>query len=118
MKKSPGFTLIELVMAALLLTGLMSLIFAALTTANKILNAEQGGLAYYLARNRIERLHEAVRHDWWSDAYASHPLTVKTDPLPTPWEFVWINYKTHGWRHDVYTVAGRDYRRVDADVQW
>ena len=111
-KGQAGFTFAELIIAALLITGVMAAVYGSFMTANRWL-LPQTNVAFQVARSTMEGLHEAVRMDWWSAA--SQPLTLGG---PYADGNVTLDGVVYTRTYTVLAVAGRDYRRVQVDVTW
>ena len=109
---SKGLTLLELVIAALLLSATVAGLFGAFVTAHRW-GTGDNTTAAFLAANRLEALAESVRADWWP--VAGHPLS-QGGPFADGANL--LNTITYNRAYTVSDVAGRDYRRVDVSVQW
>ena len=122
--KSPaGFTLIEVIVAALLISGVMALLLSAFVTASHWLRPEEN-VAYDLGREWFENLYERVRQDGWTDA--AGPLWPRDPRDPAYPE---QNFDLDGVRYTrAYRVESinadqdrqgiEDYRRVRMTVRW
>ena len=111
-----GFTLLEIGIATLLLVGMIAGLFGAFVSANHWIQP-QNNTGYNLARERLEQLAEAVRHDWWS--LGGRPLSAGAHPEGV-FTYDGVNYNRD------YTVTSvdangdtvEDYRRVEVTVTW
>lgn len=111
-----GFTLLELVIAALLLVTVCAGILSAFFNAMRLVDPK-AGLESLFARERLERLYEYVRHDWWSTS--TGPLSVGNYPSDGTRSLP--NGKTLSRSYVVTAVdvngdAVADYRRVVTQV--
>lgn len=126
----------ELVVAALLVSGAIAGLFSALVNANVFIQP-QANISRNIARMHMERFREAVRGDWWGDPDSLALVNNGTPgmPLTLPSTFGQdISLGTVAADGLTYTVtykvtrmhipgsppvgAGGDYRRVQVDVTW
>jgi hypothetical protein len=117
LKQEDGFSLLEISVAALLLTGVMAGLYSSFVTANRWIQP-QSNAAYSVARERLESLHEYVRQDWW--ASAGHPLSVGG---PNPDGSATIDDVSYAREYSVINVDSdsdgvQDYRRAQVTVSW
>ena len=114
-----GFTLVEILVAMLLLAGISGVAFNSFSSSSKLASGSfKEVTAYNLARRQLEYLYESVRADQW--AAAGFPLST-VGPAPQPGNIV-LDGITYG---RVYTVTsidvdggGEDYRRVRVTMTW
>ena len=117
-RKDRGFTLVEVVVAAVLMAAVAAGLLRAFETMNGISAVQQDRVtAANLARQQLEDLHEAVRWDWWG--LANFPLSPGT-ALGAAAAIV-VNGTTYTRSYVVNAVfdGGTEaYRRVDVTVRW
>ncbi len=108
-----GFTLIEILLATVLLTMAGALLFGAFLSARRWTSASVDTVPANLARERLEELGMFVRFDTWND-FTKNPLAggTSTEP-PPPLNVGGVDYT----RTTVTTpVTGRNYRKVQVTV--
>ena len=117
MRKSAGFSLIEILVAATLLATVVGMVFTAFSTANRLVSAN-AWQAYSVAKNKLQFLKSYVKYSEWYPT--ANPATqyfsvgshgslggIGSDPGS--------NYNSP---YVVTDVPGRDYRRLDMSIQW
>jgi Tfp pilus assembly protein PilV len=124
-KPASGFTLVEVVVASLLLTTVGALLFVAFTSANRWVQP-QNSSAFGLARQTLEGLYIYVRQNnpfgqpYWNAT--GTPLSAGFDNSASP-ESIVLDNTTYQRSYKVTTVspAGgtpKDYRKVEIKVSW
>ena len=116
-----GFSLIELLVAMVLLVAISGLAFSSFSSSAKIVQAPNN-TAVNVARSVNESLFESVRADQWSPVtgYASgHPLST----TPAQPAAISLNSVTYTPTYTVESVdvdgdGQEDYRRVKTNVSW
>lgn len=114
-----GFTLIEIIIASLLVSTVVSLLLGAFVTANRWISPEYN-VAHDLAREQLERLHEQVRQDWWNN-FESDPeqrLNPNFNPPDRPDETITLGGVDYTRNYRVDEIAGKGYRKATVTVQW
>lgn len=116
-----GFTLLEIVIASLLVSTVMAMLMAAFVNANRWISPEYN-VAHYLARQKLEHLYEQVRQDWWDDSSADPQRRLHPDfnPPSRADETVTLDGVAYTRNYTVSAVAadGRDYRKAQVSVEW
>ncbi len=130
-----GFTLIELVAAAILISGVIVGLFSALVSANAFMMPHTN-VSREIARMHMESFREGVRGDWWGDPSSFNTTNVGTSGMPLTLPATWqqdlplgtvtadgitytVTYKvTRMYVGSPPTGLGGDYRRVQVDVTW
>ena|SRR3989338_7717242 len=115
--RQAGFTLVEVSVAGLLLTTLVAGLFAAFIAANRWIKPQDNS-AHNLAREKIDRLYEAVRQDWWNAS--GWPLSVGGPYAEAAISLDGVSYTR------TYTITSvdrdgdmvEDYRKADVVVSW
>ena len=111
--KTGGFTLMEILVAMVLMATVGAVAFSSFSSGAKI-GQNNRNVAVNVGRGVLENLYEAVRDDWWPNA--GHPLTPGG---PTAQPNVTLNGVTYS---SVKTVSspggGTDYRRARVTVCW
>ncbi len=120
-KRQSGFTLIEVIIASLLVSTVMAMLLAAFISANRWVSPEYN-VAHYLARQQLERLSEQVRQDWW-DVSTTDPeqrLNPAYNPPTRPDETLTLDGLSYTRNYVVSSVTtnGRDYRKAKVTVSW
>lgn len=111
MKTRAGFSLLEVLVAAMLLATSVAVIFGAFVSAHKFPKPEVGrGFNTHIAREKLEELAEAVRQDWW--ALTNKPLSTGVTAADT----VTYNGTDYDRSYAVSGVSGKDYRKVEITV--
>ncbi len=109
-----GFTFIEILVAAVLMTTVAAGLLRAFVTARGLTPAQVARSANnYLATQKLEDLHEAVRQDWWNES--NRPLTPGTTVEPA----VAADGSMHTRTTTVGAVnngQGSDYRSIEVTV--
>ncbi len=137
MSRQDGFTLLEIVIAALLLATVSVGLFAAFVSANRWIqqprNDRANDVAFNVARQRLENLYGAVREDWWLDNAANrgvnsglnmtpgHTGELMTDPASGETLVVNLDGMDYrrGYRVSAVTIGGAEaYRRAEVNVHW
>lgn len=110
--KQSAYTLIEILLATLLIASMAAVLFSAFATARTWMSRAVNSPAVNLARERLEELGMEVRHDTWNTGLLN----------PTA---VWINEGSVTIEGVTYAVDRRvspmgvsGFRRVDARVRW
>ena len=101
----------EIMLAALLLTGMMVSLFAAFSTAGGWIQQSENGPAYNLLRERAERLQDAVRQDTWAVGGVLVPGSYGPEGIT-------LDGVTYSRQYTVAAVAGKDYRKATVKVTW
>ncbi|GEM_PF-1352728 len=119
--RQAGFTLIEVIIASLLVSTVMAMLLAAFISANRWVSPEYNS-AHYVARQQLERLSEQVRQDWWNVS-ATDPerrLNAAYNPPDRPAETITLDGVTYTRNYTVSNISanGRDYRKAAVAVQW
>jgi type II secretory pathway pseudopilin PulG len=111
-----GFTLVELTVAALLVVTVAAGVLATLINAAQAIRPANH-VAHYLAMQTFERLHEAVRQDWWP--LGGFPLSVGG---PYPDAAPVMDGVPYTRTYQVFSETNgdgiEDYRRVRVTVTW
>lgn len=108
-----GLTLVEVIVAALLVATTVAVVFGAFISANQFTVPEIiRSVESNLAREKFEELYQAVRQDWWNQA--NQPLTPNVDP---PAENITLDGVTYQRSYKVRSVPTKDYRRVEMTVE-
>jgi prepilin-type N-terminal cleavage/methylation domain-containing protein len=120
-KRQAGFTLLEVVIAALLISTVMAALLAAFISANRWVNP-QFNVAHYLARQQFERLSEQVRQDWWNNSTTDpeRRLNAGYNPPTRPDDVLTLDGLDYTRNYVVSDVSpgGRDYRKAKVSVEW
>ncbi len=112
-----GFSLIELLVATLLLAGVVAGFIRVFTPARGFTVTEARlSVERNLDRSMLEDLRQSVRQDTWADAasplapgvHNQAAFTLNKDTRATP--------KPYTRTYTVTNVAGRDYRKVEIRV--
>ena len=113
-----GFTLIETILAALLLSTVVAGMYGAFVSAARW-NRPPFNIAHNIAREKLENLYEAVRADWW-DTGTTAPAGYRLDVGSYPDGQVTVDGLAYSREYIVSAVQGgyADYRRVEVKVQW
>ena len=125
MRRRTGFSLIEVLVAMVLLAGVGGAMIYAFSSSTQVAQSDHG-VAYNIARGQIEQLYERVRQDQWGTANLPLSLTnaapqgmVKSlngDSFTTNYD---INPGLpEGASVDVNGDGQEDYRRVTMTVSW
>ena len=110
-----GFSLLELLIAALLLATAVAALFGTFVSAAKWIKQERE-IGAYLDVARIESLREASRADWWS--LSGYPLTIGGPYSEATIKLNDIEY-TRTYTVSAVTATGSpDYRRVEVVTTW
>ncbi len=119
-KNQRGFTLIEIMLAMMLLGTTGVSLMSAFSNASLATDAPEN-LAYGIASQHLATLNEAVRNDWWGAN--GRPLSM-VNPAPQPAVETPNPPGTHTFT-PAYTVNtvdsngdGEDFRRVRITVTW
>ena len=126
-KKEMGFTLMEVLVAMLLLVGVAGMVMPAFTSSVKI-SKPAAGVAYNFGRGLLEQMYEFVRQDWWfTPGYPLDPGAPGTvDPgsgfVPQNSSLT-ANNKIYTATYTVTPVdkngdTNEDFRKVDMTVTW
>ncbi len=116
-KHHDGFTLIELMIAALLMATVAAGVLGMLINAKQAIRPGSS-IAGYLVKDKLESLYEAVRQDWWG--VAGNPLSTGGPYTDT----VTVNGVTYNRSYNVTAVDANadgttdDYRKVDVTITW
>ncbi len=111
-----GFTLIEILVAALIIALSSGVLLSAFVNANRAIRPGFN-VAGYLAKARLELLYEAVRQDWWGvGGQPLSPGTVNEGNIP-------INGVNYNRTYVVTNVDANgdtvnDYRRARVTITW
>ena len=120
LRNQKGFTLVEVIVAMLLLSTLAVGLLRASISAHMMTPAQvDRATLMNLAQARIETLYESVRQDWWNVAdTALIPGTRAGDP-----QNVIVGGKTFSVSYTISAVnlsgdgGGQDYRKIHVVVQ-
>ncbi len=129
MKNCAGFSLVEIIIAMLILTGVGAMTMSAFVSSAKT-TQPGANIGYNFGRGIFEKMYEFVRQDQW--AAASLPLSLATPgtggPFTPQGSTTTLNGKTYT---AAYTVNGNsgtaidsnsdgkeDFRRVRMTVTW
>ena len=101
----------ELVIAAVLLSGVVAGLMRAFTTAQGFtpVQVAKSGRSN-TGRAKLENLYESVRQDWWSDIVTAHPLTNGTHDTDSGSAYIVNPVNPAGGD------ATEDYRKVEVTV--
>lgn len=116
MRASKGFTLVELLVTALIIALASGVVLSAFVNAHRAVRPGTN-VAGYLAKERLELLNEAVRQDWW--LAGGRPLTPGTvaegnfpvDGVPYTRSYTVTDINVNG-------DGVNDYRRARVTVTW
>ncbi|MBI3315513.1 MAG: prepilin-type N-terminal cleavage/methylation domain-containing protein [Candidatus Omnitrophica bacterium] len=114
-----GFTLVEVIIAALLLTTVGAVLFVAFTSAHRW-TQPQNSTAFSLARQTAENLYPAVRQSTWTSS--GNPLSAGYDSSAAP-ETVVLDANSYQRSYKVKAVSpaggtAKDYRKAEVTVSW
>jgi len=124
-----GFTLVEILVALVLLAGLGIAALSAFSSSAQIVDTDQN-VAYNFARSTVERLFEQVRQDTWGtdslplSLTTPGPQNITSTPAPTSPIFrasYQINGDPNTGTAAILDQDGdtlEDYRQVTATVCW
>ncbi len=107
--KKKGFTLVEIMVALVILALLSSGVFSVLVSARHLVSRSKRRLtAIELARQEIENKKYFVRADLWDTApqVSLHGWTS------------WVTSGIYSTRYKVEGVTGYDCRKITVQVQW
>ena len=113
-----GFTVMEILVAMVLLAAVAASALSSFTSATRI-TQPRSGIAQNIARGYLEQFYEYVRQDQYA---AATPTPISTPPAPPP-----LTQTLDGTTYTTaYTVtaaeqngdAQEDYRRVRMTVSW
>ncbi len=116
-KDEKGFTLIEIMIAALLVTTTAAGALAMFVNAKKMIRPGNN-IAGYLAQQKLETLYEAVRQDWWG--LGGRPLTAGgpyADAVTVDGILYNRSYTVTAINANTDAVPD-DYRKVDVTITW
>lgn len=116
-KDEKGFSLIEIMIAALLVTTVAAGALAMLVNAKRMIRPGNN-IAGYLAKDKLESLYEAVRQDWWG--VAGNPLSTGgpyTDTVTVDGILYNRSYNVTAINANADAVPD-DYRKVDVTITW
>jgi len=122
-----GFTLTEILVSLVLLTGVGAVSLSSFSSLTKMINTDQS-VAYDFGRGLIERMWEEVRQDTWT--VAGEPLSLTSPSLSNTTST--INGKTLTATYQINGVPSNqvatpidlngdgieDYRKVKMTVSW
>lgn len=117
-RKDRGFTLLEIVIATVLLAGASAGVLSAFVNASRGLTPARN-VAHYLASERQELLRESVRQDWWE-----RPGRPLTPGGPSDDGVILVDGTGYrrSWTVEAVNADGADepddYRRVAVRVEW
>jgi len=136
-KNSRGFTLTEVVIAALLMALAAGGLFAAFISANRWIQPEtsrHNNIAFNIARARLEGMYDMVRGDMWDDTALNNAVNNglnmtphhagETDHNPAGMQMNGVDYFRNytvtyvDTNHDGIADENDDYRKVQATVSW
>ena len=113
-----GFTLLEILIATVLLTTMIGTLLASFRMARQwSADSLTGGPSFNLIRERMEELQEEVRFDTWNTG----PLRIVAGNLTTtealfPPPLNGVNYTRETRVYD--GPAGMQYRKAEVKVKW
>ena len=111
-RDASGFTLLEIIIASVLLAGVVAGVFGSFSTAATWFQEGEDGVPYNLARERLDELQEAVAATNWNTG----PLAATG--VWNPDGAVVLNGKTYTRSYRTDTVVGHQYRKVQVQVTW
>ena len=113
-----GFTLVEIIVASLILTTVLVGLLRAFVTARGFQPPQfTRSVASNLAREKLETLYEAVRQDFWEDAARPLGIGLHEDaPIVMP-DGITFTRKTVVSSVDM-DGGGEDFRKADITVSW
>ena len=110
--RGTGFTLLEIIVASVLLAAVVAGVFGAFSTASQWFQESTEGVPYNLARERLDELQETIAMGTWNTG----PLAATATWIPDG--TVTLNGKTYTRSYRVDPVVGRQYRRVQMRLTW
>lgn len=118
MRAQGGFSLMEILMAMVLLGAVGAATMHAFSSSAQVTQSDTG-VAYNFTRGLLEEMHERVRQDQWGAP--SLPLSL-TSPGPQG-QTKSLNGDTYTANYTVTSMdpdgaGGEDYRRVTMTVSW
>lgn len=126
MKKNAGFTLMEVLIAMVLLAGVGAMTLSAFTSAARArVTRPDAGVAYNFGRGLMEQMNEFVRQDQWSSS--GLPLSTTSPGTAGPFRpqgsTTTLNGKTYTARYtvtpqDANSDSLEDFRKVKMTVSW
>ena len=116
-RNEKGFSLIEIMIAALLTATVAAGVLGMLVNAKRAIRPGNN-IAGYLAKDKLETLYEAVRQDWWG--VGGNPLSVGGPTVDN----VTVDNITYNRSYTVTAINANadavpdNYRRVDVTISW
>ncbi|MDD5078941.1 MAG: prepilin-type N-terminal cleavage/methylation domain-containing protein [Candidatus Omnitrophica bacterium] len=115
-KKNNGISLVEILVAMLLLSLVMIGLVNVFITSKRLLMRGQSKItALEFARSFIEPLNNAIRQDTWNHANNDLRLGTRTGPYQV---INGINYTSVYNVTDVPAPSAANLRRVKVDMRW
>lgn len=111
-----GFTLLEIIIATLLISTVMSVVLAGFVSANKWVSPESN-VAYNLGRERLDRLYEFVRQDWWNNT-STDPQRSLNPAYNPPAETITLDGMAYTRDYTVSALSTKPYRKAKVTVEW
>ena len=108
-----GFTLLEVLIATIVLAGMGAILFGTFVTARLWVVNGSESTPVNLARERLEELQMSVRQDTWN----AGDLKVSA-PAWTAEPAIVLEGTSYTRRTRVSAIPARQYRKVEAKVEW
>ena len=109
---SAGFTLVEVIVALVILVSTAAGIFASFIAAQGYsANAKRRIVAVNFARQKLEELRPEVRQDTWNTGGLKITAWTPYEPLPA-------TLPGDGRRYQVESVPGVNYRKVTVEIKY
>ncbi len=124
MKINAGFSLVEIILAMVILSGVGAMTMSAFVSSIESTQPDSS-VAYNFGRGILEKMHEFVRQDQW--ATSSLPLSTTTPGTAGPFtpqgSTKALNGKTYTATYTVTTQdlnvnAQEDLRKVQMTITW
>ena len=124
MRNAKGFTLMEIMVAMVLLASVASMAFSSFASSQKVIQ-NQDSLAYFVARWHLDRFYEFVRQDQYAPDTPS-PLSLNGRPAPanvvldTTYTAAYTLNNSAGAaaKIDANGNGQEDYRTVNLVISW
>ena len=108
-----GFTLLEVLIATIILAGMGAILFGSFLTARRWVVQATSGVPMNLARERLDELQMSVRMDTWNTGQMKVSAPAWTAEPAITLDSVSYTRSTR-----VSTVPAMQYRKVEAKVEW